>query len=343
MVRFHVVNSVKGGCGKSTFSLYLANHLTAMSHKTVIIDLDIGGSTWYRGFKPYLVRDTEEPAAAGKKGDFKKEETKFLNDLLYEYKKNKTREHVFKLRVLDAAKNAERNIDVVMTNPEKAACIRDEELDLLESAICSLVDEIAANTYSTDSNKTVDIIFDMPPGYEEHSEHILMHALMDLGSNLYKKYTSKKTKDGEFINPIYLYMISGVKQAALNANIRYVKRFYKKPSYSMNPDVLKTKRIFFIFNDVDMSFQAYVDALKGAVLLKDAGKRLTDKISKNESISGDSIQLSIINHIPILLSNQGYKDIITASGQTNPPKYYTLVEAEGGFHEFLESAEHLAE
>ena len=89
MVRFHVVNSVKGGCGKSTFSLYLANHLTAMGHKTVIIDLDIGGSTWYRGFKQYLVRSTTEPDETDKEADFRKEETKFLNDLLYEYEKNK--------------------------------------------------------------------------------------------------------------------------------------------------------------------------------------------------------------------------------------------------------------
>lgn len=343
MVRFHVVNSVKGGCGKSTFSLYLANHLTAMEHKTVIIDLDIGGSTWYRGFKQYLVRrSTTELEEMDKKTDFRKEETKFLNDLLYEYEKNKTREHVFKLRVFDVAKNTKRDINVIMTDPEEAACIRDEELDLLEDAIISLVDEIAVNTYPRNPDDVIDLIFDMPPGYEEHSEHILMHALMDLRSNLYKRYTSKKTKNGELENPIYLYMISGVKQAALKANIQYVERFYKKSSYSMDIDVLKTGNIFFIFNDVDMSFQAFVDTLTGAVPLKEAGEKLTDNVSKTESINGDSIQLSIINHIPILLSNQGYKDIITSTKESNPPKFYTLVEVEGGFHDFLETAKHLA-
>lgn len=343
MVRFHVVNSVKGGCGKSTFSLYLANHLTAMDHKTVIIDLDIGGSTWYRGFKQYLVRSTAEPDETGKETDFRKEETKFLNDLLFEYEKNKTREHEFKIKILDEAKNAERNINVIMTNPEEAACIRDEELDLLEDAIFSLVDEIAVNTYPYNRDDVIDFVFDMPPGYEEQSEHILMHALMDLGSNLYKKYTSKITKKGKLENPIYLYMISGVKQSALKANIQYVERFYKKPSYSMDTSVLKTENVFFLFNDVDMSFQAFVDTLNGAVPQRIAGKRLTDNISKTESINGDSIQLGIINHIPILLSNQGYKDIITYTEEANPPKYYTLVEAEGGFHDYLKSAKHLAE
>lgn len=396
MVRFHVVNSVKGGCGKSTFSLYLANYLTAQKHKVVIIDLDIGGSTWYRDFKPYLVSEMEKSDENNKDVDFSIEDTKFLNDLFYEYEKNKTRKHIFELQITDAIikqipdednqeiegkgkgnqttehkiqpaegevqetwnknqtvegkktkyeiiEGEKRTLNVIMTDPKRASCIRDEELDLLEEAICSLVDEIATNTYPFDSKKIVDFVFDMPPGYEEHSEHILMHALMDLGSNLYKKYTSKKTKNGELQNPVYLYMISGVKQASLKANIQYVERFYKKPSYSMNTGVLKTENVFFLFNDVDMSFQAFVDTLQGAVPLKTARKRLTNNISETESINGDNIQFGIINHIPFLLSNQGYKDIITSKDEENPPKYYMLVEAEGGFHDFLESAKHLAE
>ena len=199
MVRFHVVNSVKGGCGKSTFSLYLANYLTAQKHKVVIIDLDIGGSTWYRDFRPHLVNETEGFDDNGKDVDFSIEKTKFLNDLFYEYEKKKTRKHIFELNVRDViyeqtndndnqeseekkqkkdgdqqvadneTQAAEgdrqktenekqisekmryiiklhegdtRKLNVIMTDPQRASCIRDEELDLLEGAICSLVDVI---------------------------------------------------------------------------------------------------------------------------------------------------------------------------------------------------------
>ena len=348
MVRFHVVNSVKGGCGKSTFSLYLANYLTAQEHQVVIIDLDIGGSTWYRGFKPYLVNATAKSNEKSNKVDISKEEIKFLNDLLYEYDKNQTREHVFQLSVEEAISKSlnefeiikNRIINIVMTNPEKAACIRDEELDLLEGAICTLVDEIATNTYPNDSKAIIDIIFDMPPGYEEHSEHILMHALMDLGSNLYKNYTSQKFDDA-YKNPVYLYMISGVKQAALEANIQYVERFYKTPSYSMDIDVLNSDNIFFILNDVDASFQQYIEANDGQISLQNAGKDLIENIMSSERINKQSVQAFFVKHIQIQMSNQTYKNIITHRADASPSSYL-LIEETDGFKDRFQTMKHLA-
>lgn len=352
MVRFHVVNSVKGGCGKSTFSLYLANYLSAQNHSVMIIDLDIGGSTWYRGFKSYLVNSTAKPSVKGNNGNTgnntPKEEIKFINDLLYEYEKNFKKEHVFKLGVEDnivapktgAISKEHRIINVVMSNPEEAACIHDEALDLLECTIYNLVDEIATNTYPHNPKATVDIIFDMPPGYEEHSERILMHALMDLGSNLYKNYTRKKRK-GVFINPVYLYMLSGVKQSSLEASIQYVKRFYKNPSYSMDVSILNLKNIFFILNDIDLSFQMYVDTMKSTISLQDAGKKLTDNILNSEKINGESIQVKLINHIPIKISNQSYINIITSRDDPNPTSYM-LVDAQGGFKDLFKTMKHIA-
>ena len=339
MVRFHVVNSVKGGCGKSTFSLYLANFLTEKNHKVVIIDLDIGGSTWYRGFKSYLVNTTAK--STENKDDIENEEIKFLNDLLYEYDKNQFREHVFKVSV-DCRESKESSIiNVIMTNPKEAACIHDEKLDLLEEAICSLVDEIATNSYPQNPEDKIDIIFDMPPGYEEHSERILMHALMDLGSSLYNKYTSVK-KNGEYQNPVYLYMISGVKQAALKANIQYVERFYKKPSYSMDTGVLNNQNTFFVFNDVDASYKEYVKTVIGAASLIKAGKTLTENISGTEKINGGSVQVSIIHHLPIKLTNQGYKNIIT-SKEDAVSTSYPLIDDEGGFKDLFETMKHLSD
>ncbi len=397
MVRFHVVNSVKGGCGKSTFSLYLANYLTAQKHKVVIIDLDIGGSTWYRDFRPHLVNETEGFDDNGKDVDFSIEKTKFLNDLFYEYEKNKTRKHIFELNVRDViyeqtndndnqeseekkqkkdgdqqvadneTQAAEgdrqktenekqisekmryiiklhegdtRKLNVIMTDPQRASCIRDEELDLLEGAICSLVDEIAIHTYPYNSDVVIDLIFDMPPGYEEHSEHILMHALMDLGSDLYKKYTSKKDKEGKYKNPVYLYMISVVKPSALKANIQYVERFYHSSSYSVDIGVLNAKNVFFILNDADAIFAHFIE-MKGQSL-QNEGKNLIENIKLSNNINHTGIQACFIKHIHIALSEQTYNNMLNKYNNKSPSPYL-LIEETDGFKDRFEEMKHLVD
>lgn len=46
----HVVNSVKGGSGKSTFSLLLADHFVRNHEEAYVIDLDLCGTSWYSDF-----------------------------------------------------------------------------------------------------------------------------------------------------------------------------------------------------------------------------------------------------------------------------------------------------
>ena len=49
---FHIVNSIKGGSGKSTVSFFLADHFNKREDcKAVIIDLDINGSSWINDHK----------------------------------------------------------------------------------------------------------------------------------------------------------------------------------------------------------------------------------------------------------------------------------------------------
>ncbi len=49
--KVHIVNSVKGGSGKSTFSLLLADHFVRNGEDAYVIDLDLCGTSWYSDFR----------------------------------------------------------------------------------------------------------------------------------------------------------------------------------------------------------------------------------------------------------------------------------------------------
>ena len=63
----HVVNSVKGGSGKSTFSLLLADHFVRNHEEAYVIDLDLCGTSWYSDFA----------------GCWEEKEPVFINEIMY--------------------------------------------------------------------------------------------------------------------------------------------------------------------------------------------------------------------------------------------------------------------
>ena len=245
MLRIHIMNSVKGGSGKSTFSLYLANYLKTNDYNPVIIDLDVCGSTWFSNNESYIQNAKN---------------CIFLNDLFYNYEQKSKKEHIFKLNI---SNNGNPDVlKVIMADPKKLSSMKDETLDLLENTVIQLVDELINPKYQTvhDKEKVTDIIFDMPPGYEKHSEQIIKHMIMDLESGLNQKFYSKKSfcrvngmqvyKQVDSPYLVYYYMLSNFNEAAYTANLQYLKNFFVYPNYSQNNNIMDKTLITFILNDV---------------------------------------------------------------------------------------------
>lgn len=265
MLNFHVVNSVKGGCGKTTVSLYLANYLRKQdNHYPVIIDLDICGSTWYSNNKIYI----------------KNEGKVFLNDLFYNFEKNSSKNYLTELNIKDDLNWGK--LKVIMVNSNKLTSMDDDTLDIIENTIFQIVHQQSYPEYDMEAKeeKIIDFIFDLPPGYEKHSERIVRHLLMNLRSPLYKKKYN-----------IYLYMVSTVNQAAFNANLRYVHSLFENPQYSMDNSILKQQNILFILNDIN---SILVNLQKRTI---NAQQSLKETLESTKKAEFSKCKIEILQHI----------------------------------------------
>ena len=139
---------------------------------------------------------------------------------------------------------------LILANSEKLTSLNDDALDLLESIVFKLVKHIWNFSYECVKDKKeensntncADIIFDLPPGYEKHTERIIRHLIMDLSSDMNK----------EKIKPEYfLLMVSNVDEASFMANKNYVNNMYNNPIYSMKAETIKPNNIFYILNEVN--------------------------------------------------------------------------------------------
>lgn len=306
MFTIHVVNSVKGGCGKSTFCLFLENYLlekqenyaketdeykkkNLVNHNPIIIDLDLSGSSWYRNNKKFI----------------KRKDVKFIDDLIEDFNRNIKREYIFSIEEGITDKECPetvkktRILEIVMADPDRAGSIKDEELDLFENSICRLIQALV------DKGKT-DIILDMPPGYEDYTERIVKHLLFDLSSPLYKKYVIPKSNKTEY--EVKIYMLSGI-DGAMEGNAKYINDFYTKANYSAVAENLKANNTYFIFNDFQNAYKNFeTNDSEYKVLIKNVSENLKRTymfdssrlfvIKYLDSASFDNIIEAIINAFP---------------------------------------------
>lgn len=114
-VIFHIVNSIKGGSGKSTISFLLAAHYNEKEkNEAVIIDLDVNGSSWNYDHKidnPY---------------DY------FLQDYMY---KPEIIESSEGMNLKYKRNNEEKILSVVLSDPKRNFRMSDCEIDLFENTI----------------------------------------------------------------------------------------------------------------------------------------------------------------------------------------------------------------
>lgn len=209
---FHVVNSVKGGSGKSTFSLLLANYyIEHCDELAYIIDLDVCGSSWKDNYKGYI-----------------KNNAIYLNNLMDDFSKYISREYTHKLLVQNENSRRESiEIPLCIYDSSDAKVLDEVEVDLFEEVIKKIILKIYED--SKPSEKNLNIILDMPPSYEIHAEKILTHLLLDINSRLYIDLVEE---NGKLPYNIELYMLSSLIPAHIELNYKYIQTFYKGLNYS---------------------------------------------------------------------------------------------------------------
>jgi len=99
-IGIYIVNSVKGGSGKSTVSLQLARYLQEKEKRVpVIIDLDLCGSTWSRTYGHALKQNDKQLIEDGK-NDYDSDEFVFIQNMLYNADKYLKKDYCFDLQYM---------------------------------------------------------------------------------------------------------------------------------------------------------------------------------------------------------------------------------------------------
>lgn len=323
-VIFDVVNSVKGGSGKSTISLLLASYFASQKNTAAyIIDLDLRGTSWVNNYIQYLKREDGEPIVTG--GDYKEPKIVYINDLMNNFGAYKDQGLFVQLTTEydgstsgSFAQTKPGTFYLCIGKPSVSEDIDDLKTDLFENAVFHIIDQIYDSHCQSDSViKEIHVILDMPPSYERHAERILKRLLPDVESQLYKKV--KNANSGGKYEAFYpymvnLYMISAWSPAHIKLNIGYIKNLFNKQVYSsaLN-DLVRNGRfcVRFIGNDTTNA----IDDLQ----LPNSGKQASDAIATyikddftSSELSGDDFSMygedfldkissfPVVHHMPFL-------------------------------------------
>ena len=289
-VVFDIVSSVKGGSGKSTYSLLLAAYYNAQPNTIAyVLDLDLRGTSWEKNYGIYINTRFFENQDENSLSDYynasceealalqenSKEMRKryidypFINSLMWNFKAFKSREFWSEINYKAEYKDKleEKIIRLCPACVQDGAEIDQLEVDIFEYTISQIILYILEHHYSHDDDKEeVHIILDMPPNYEKHAEAVVKHLLTNNGSKLFQ---TAKNRDGCFkVNSnlaakhylpyqIHLFMLCAISPAHLEQNSYYLYRWLKDRKYSDGlVDLLNDKRecrrfkVSFILNDI---------------------------------------------------------------------------------------------
>lgn len=232
---FDIVNSVKGGSGKSTVALQLAAYW-AFQHDTdaYIIDLDLRGTSWKTSYEEYFLQ-TDRACKT------------YINSLMYDFVEDSVFRHLnVKGNSSVPRTSVGADVRLCIGNPDATGDIDAVKVDLLESTVYDIIKHALAKSHGREE---IHIIFDMPPSYESHAERVVKHLLMDKESNLFKDYYKGKGC-AYHVNLFMIYAITG---AHVEQNLIYIRNFFKQSAYSSEIGTLIEENnfsLYFIGNDV---------------------------------------------------------------------------------------------
>ena len=256
---FHVVSSVKGGCGKSTFAFYLADYLSKNGGSVYLIDLDTSGTSWLEDYDEYY--DSETASV-------------FLNDIIDDSKIHRKIEpwrHITRnpnrdRKWHDSFAGNPESVRLCIADPERRKYTPEYQIDLFEQAVASLIQNEILNQIS---NNDIHIVLDMPPGVEAKAEKIFRYWLPKKASESYLKGNQTRIR-------IKLYMLTNLSNASVSANWKYIRDLLAPRSY----------------NDWFARLMKEENALSISMILNDIGGIFFEgqsEIADKRIISGDMI------------------------------------------------------
>lgn len=240
-VYFDVINSVKGGSGKTTFAFALAHTLSRAKvlTKVFVIDLDLRGSSWVINYKRFIGRDNGRPY---NESGIKNPEYPFIDRLIAQYDYLETKEpwaYITTQKDEDSKK-----FYLCAADDQFSEQIGDIEVDIFEQTIYKL---IMNGIKETDDEKEIHFILDMPPSYERHAERILKHLLISGSSILYNNKIFIETDPDANYNQykVNLFMMAAASPDHIRQNYNYIVEWLKQRTYSDEMiHMLKDERLF---------------------------------------------------------------------------------------------------
>lgn len=243
---YNIVDSVKGGCGKTTFSILLS--LIADKFKTegregnatntCLIDMDIQGSALlYQLFGRTYYEDIE-----------KRKYHKCLNDRIVRFDNYDiaNTDYIYQFRFKDYEIN-QSCFDVICCDPSQ-----EEKSKYRSMSNQNYSPEVLYSTFRMgliDMLSTMKmerpylhkyIVFDMPPNADGYSD-----AVYDV---MLKKDYSVKEEEGEGKkDSCNLFLLQTLDMGQRNATLEYFRQFTEKENFQ------KINRVFFVFNNLLLS------------------------------------------------------------------------------------------
>lgn len=209
-MKIHIVDSVKGGSGKSTFSLKLCCALKSQKDTNpCIIDLDLLGTSWKHIYEKCL-----------EYSNYKKGKSLiYLNDLVKDFEYYKNTQFIQKINIiskLNASSDKEHLvINAVFCDPNPNAkklyritdneYIPDISYDVFHDEFMALLNYLNEEGYT-------DVILDMPPNSDPYSDKVL-HTCLKVNWHL------------NFIQSTSLYMVSSINLAHIKSTFDWYSDF----------------------------------------------------------------------------------------------------------------------
>ena len=254
---YHIVNSVKGGGGKSTFALLLAAYYIRKGETALVMDLDIDGSSWEIDFRDHW----EKPFYNNITTPYG---IRRISELMYSSSESLSNEFFnvlkFKYYVDD---DTVCEIPVCISSDGMCNYLDDYDIGMLENCVNRILKKaITLDSFmkeedikkkkktghnKPDENNTIkkilNVIIDMPPSHENHSEKVFRHLMFEMNVN----------PDKSINHSINLYLISPAEEhSSFEKNLEYLCNLLKNRSYTNTIEKYLSETKFkarFIIND----------------------------------------------------------------------------------------------